>query len=242
MQKSDSWRKSHTIGGTPVAGSVKARQLALDLPVETRFGVDDFLVAPSNEQAWEMIGRWPDWPASFIVLQGPAGSGKSHLGSIWAQNCGAITVAAAGLSMIDLPKLAAGMNILVEDASPGAVAEQELFHLINSMRENGGNLLLTSRFMPAALDIAIPDLLSRLRLAPVVAIAAPDDGLVKAVLVKLFHDRQLSIDIPVIDYIATRIERSLGAVRDIVDILDQEALSRGRAVTRPMAAEVLRQL
>jgi len=59
------------------------------------------------------------------------------------------------------------------------------------------------------------------------------------VLVKLFVDRQLVVDTSVVDYIALRIERSLARAEDVVTGLDREALSRGRRVSRAIAAEVL---
>ena len=51
---------------------------------------------------------------------------------------------------------------------------------------------------------------------------------------------QLVVDPAVVAYIAMRIERSLNAARAIVAALDREALSRGKRVTRAMAAEILR--
>ena len=68
----------------------------------------------------------------------------------------------------------------------------------------------------------------------------PDLELAHAVLFKLFSDRQLVVDPSVVAYIALRIERSLNAARAIVATLDREALSRGKRVTRAMAAEILR--
>ena len=62
------------------------KQLAFDLPLDPRFGAEDFLVSPSNEQAYGQIESWPDWPDTILVLVGPRGSGKSHLASIWATN------------------------------------------------------------------------------------------------------------------------------------------------------------
>jgi len=59
-------------------------------------------------------------------------------------------------------------------------------------------------------------------------------------LFKLFSDRQLAVEPAVIAYIGLRIDRSLGAARAIVEALDREALARGKAVTRGMAALVLR--
>ena len=219
-----------------------ARQLALDLPTRPCFGREDFLVSPSNEQAWTMIEAWPQWPGVLTVLCGPAGAGKSHLGAIWADRARASVARAADLRLDRLEALAAGNAVLLEDAGPGALAERELFHLINLLKGQAGAILITAREPPGAWGVTIADLLSRLRLAPVVSIAEPDDALVRAVLVKLFLDRQLTVDTSVIEFLALRIERSLGAAREIVDRLDREALSRGRAVTRPMAAEVLRQI
>ena len=71
------------------------------------------------------------------------------------------------------------------------------------------------------------------------ALEAPDDALLKAVLVKLFVDRQLVVDTSVVDYIALRIERSLAKASELVALLDREALSRGRRVSRAIAAEIL---
>ena len=62
----------------------------------------------------------------------------------------------------------------------------------------------------------MPDLASRLRALPVVALTAPDDALLRAVLVKLFADRQLAVDESLVAFLATRIERSFAAARAAV--------------------------
>jgi chromosomal replication initiation ATPase DnaA len=48
------------------------------------------------------------------------------------------------------------------------------------------------------------------------------------------------VDESLVGYLATRIERSPAAARRAVELLDAEALRRGRAVTRALAVEVLR--
>jgi chromosomal replication initiation ATPase DnaA len=101
---------------------------------------------------------------------------------------------------------------------------------------------MTSRTAPDAWDLNTPDLLSRLRLAPVVRLAAPDVELTEAVLFKLFSDRQLEVEPHVITYIALRIERSLGAARALVAALDNEALTQGGRITRTMASNLLREM
>ena len=219
------------------------RQLTLDLPIETRFGRDDFLVSPSNIDAFETFERWPAWPDRVLLLLGPTGAGKSHLGAIWAERCKARVLPACALLGADISKLASGGPILLEDVEMARGIEAQLFHLLNLVRTATTCwLVITARGWPDGWGLRTPDLLSRLRLAPAVEIAEPDDALVRAVLVKLFIDRQLVVDTSVVEYLALRIERSLEAARQVVEALDREALMAGRRITRPMAGDVLRAL
>jgi chromosomal replication initiation ATPase DnaA len=214
--------------------------LPLDLPHEASFAREDFLAAPSNAEALAMIEAWPRWPSPVMMLVGPPGAGKSHLGAIWARAAGASAISGAALAGASPIELAEAPALLIEDADRLGAREASLFHLLNSARERGLGVLVTARSAPDLWGVATPDLLSRLRLAPIVALREPDLELAEAVLMKLFSDRQLGVDAAVVAYIARRIERSLDAARGIVAALDREALARGKAVTRAMAAEFLR--
>jgi chromosomal replication initiation ATPase DnaA len=88
--------------------------------------------------------------------------------------------------------------------------------------------------------VVLRDLASRLESLPIVSLTPPDDLLLRAVLVKLFADRQLVVDEHLIAYLTTRIERSFAAARAIVARLDAESMGRKRPLTRALAAEVLR--
>jgi chromosomal replication initiation ATPase DnaA len=220
----------------------RPRQLAFDLPLDSRHGVEDFLVGPSNEAAYGLIERWPAWPEAWLRLTGPEGAGKTHLAAIWARAAHAWTIAARELDEAKVPHLVSGGALVVEDCDAGALDEPALFHLMNAMKARGGSLLLTARRQPDLWGLRVPDLLSRLRLAPSATIEPPDDGLLRAVLVKLFIDRQLVVDTAVIDALALRMERSFAAARQVVDRLDRLALERGRRVTRPLVQEVLADL
>ena len=61
----------------------------------------------------------------------------------------------------------------------------------------------------------------------------------RAVLAKLFLDRQLIVEAPTLDYVSLRLDRSLDAVRGFVAALDREAMAQGRPITRALAAEVM---
>ena len=213
------------------------RQLALALPHAESFARDDFLTGTSNADALATIERWPDWADRVLALTGPEGAGKSHLAAIWAEKTGARRVSARALGETDLLGSLATGALVVEDAS-AELDERALFHLLNLVREEDGYLLLTARSAPATWGVALPDLVSRLRALPVVTVSAPDDALLRAVMVKLFADRQLSVDESLIAYLATRIERSFAAAREAVAQLDREALRQKRGVTRALAAEM----
>jgi chromosomal replication initiation ATPase DnaA len=218
------------------------RQLPLDLPHAPSFEREDFLAAPANSAALRAIDAWPDWAGRMLLLVGPAGSGKSHLGAIWARAAAAITIEAESLVEAEPAELARARAILIENAERIGAGEANLFHLINLAREGGSSLLMTAHGAPDHWALKKPDLRSRLRLAPIVALGEPDAELARAVLFKLFSDRQIAVDPAVIAYIGLRIDRSLGAARAIVEALDREALARGKAVTRSMAAAMFKDL
>jgi len=216
------------------------RQLALTLPHADNFAREDFLPGPSNAVALTLIAAWPDWPARIVALVGPSGAGKSHLAEIWAAESGARQVLGRELAETDLPGALATGAIVVEDLAEEGIDERALFHLINLAREEGAYALLTMRTPPAGWKVMLRDLASRLRALPVISLMPPDDALLRAVLVKLFADRQITVEESLISYLITRIERSCAAAREAVVELDREALRLKRPITRALAADLYR--
>lgn len=215
------------------------KQLAFDIPHRPALGAEDFLVSNSNEAAVALVDRWPDWPAGAAVIAGPAGSGKSHLANVWRLRTKAEVLAAAAIFEPDVPKLASAGALVVEDLHCGTGSEQALFHLLNLVREQRLAILLTTAIEPGDLKIELPDLRSRLRALAVARISPPDDALLRAVLVKLFSDRQLNIDPAIIGFLLVRMERSMEAARRLVAEVDRLALAMHRGVTRTVASAAL---
>lgn len=221
-------------------------QLPLDLAHRVAMGRADFLVAPGNAAAVAWLDRWPDWPAPALAIAGPAGSGKTHLGSVWRTRSHAATTSGDRLAGADLPALLHPVPaVVVDDADAVAgerAAEEALLHLYNLAREAGGHLLLLAARPPAHWPVALPDLASRLRAAPVAEVGPPDDELLGAVLVKLFADRQLQPAPEVIGYLTVHMERSLAAAQQVVEATDRAALAARRPVTVPLVRGVLADL
>lgn len=216
-------------------------QLALALDHAESLAREDFLAGPSNAAALSLIERWPDWPSRTVLLRGPEGSGKSHLAAIWARQSGARTLSPRALDGAGVPISLVTGALVLENLAEGCFDEAALFHLLNLAREERAYVLITARTAPAGWRTGLADLTSRLRALPVVALTAPDDALFRAVLVKLFTDRQLAVDESLVSFLTMRIERSFAAARAAVTRLDGEALRLRRPVNRVLAGELFRE-
>jgi chromosomal replication initiation ATPase DnaA len=214
-------------------------QLVFDLPHRQARGVEDFLVSGSNSAAVEAIDRWPDWANPAMLVAGPPGSGKTHLAHLWAGRSQGQIVTAQALSEGSVETIAQSGALVVEDVDRGGLDERVLFHLLNLTREKGYALLLTSRQAAGELEIALPDLRSRIRALPMTVIEAPDEALLRAVLVKLFSDRQLEVEPHVVAYLALHMDRSMQAANRVVQEADRLALALQRRVSRTVASEAL---
>ena len=193
------------------------RQLAFDLPNAEAMTREHFFVAPSNALALQTVEGWQDWPGRKLLLVGPDKSGKTHLAHVWAGLTDAVILPAETLAGADIASLT-GRAVVVEDA---------------------GALLLTARTPPRDWRLTLPDLISRMQATPIAQLAAPDDALLSAVLVKLFADRQVAVPPNLIPYLVSRMPRSIGAARALVAALDGAALAAGRPITRALAGEML---
>lgn len=223
--------------------TARHEQLTFDLGHRFAQGRDDFLVAASNQDAVSWIDLWPEWPAPALILYGPAACGKTHLAAVWQEQSQAVSIDPQSLSTQSADIIfARGAHLMIDPVDPwigDRAAETTLFHLYNLAKENKRTILMTMRVPPVRLGFAIPDLASRLRAAPGVAIQAPDEMLLGAVLVKMFADRQINIGEDVLHYILPRMERSFAAARNLVEKADQVALAEKRPVSVPLIRHVL---
>jgi DnaA regulatory inactivator Hda len=216
----------------------------LTLPFEHRVahGVDSFLVGPGNRHAVEWIDRWPQWPFTALVIAAPAGCGKSHLASLWRVRAQAASIDLACAGIERIAAVASAGGVLVDDCD-GAVgepgAERALLQLYNLVQAGGGSLLLTARRPPSEWNLTLPDLASRLNSAMVVAIDPPDDVLLASIALKLFSDRQIAVNEGVISFLLNRGQRSVAALSQAIDALDRASMAGKRAITVPLAREVL---
>lgn len=221
------------------------KQIPFDFDHRPALGGEDFLISPSNADAVAWVERWPDWPGPVLVIVGPEGAGKTHLAHVFQNHAGARLVRVDDLQEHRADGVLQGAPALVlEDVQAFLQADlvEELLHLYNMAREVDVKILMTDNAAPARWPVALKDLSSRLKTAPVAEISPPDDMLLTALIVKQFADRQLNVDQDVLAYMLARMDRSFAGVRRLICAVDERALAQKRAITVPLVRQVLEDL
>lgn len=207
-------------------------QLVFDLPHRAAYGREKFWVAPCNQEAITWIDRYPNWPAHALLIYGPAGSGKTHLASLFCDTL----IQAKDLDANFRPTFQKKM--VVENLHE-LTDEEALLHLFNFVSEMGGDLLLTSREIP---NFTLPDLQSRLNMISKAEIMMPDESVIRAVAGKAFKDRHILVDDTVLDYLSMHLTRSFSLLQQVIERADKLSLEAGRKITIPFLKQVIQEL
>jgi chromosomal replication initiation ATPase DnaA len=226
------------------------KQIPLAFEPQTDFRREDFMVADCNKKAFAMIDRWPEWSMFGLFLYGPEGCGKTHLAHIFADRVARLSPRPVAVQMINAREVKPSKVERLYRENPCLVVENltaeadntALFHLFNLYQNEGGSVLFTSSQAPARLAFTLPDLCSRIRMLPAVAITEPDDAMLEALVVKLFTDRQIVISSDVLNFIVQNTQRSFSFVQKFVAEIDTVSLAYKRAVSVPIAREALKTL
>ncbi len=201
----------------------RSGQIALGLePRAPRRSRKDFVVSESNRLALETLDRWRGSVETMLVVNGPEASGKTHLLQILADDAGK-TVA------------------LLDDADRNS-DPRALFSRIEQARETSARLAIAGRGDPIEWAQGMRDLQSRLAAATRIVLAGPDDALLRAVILKLFKDRQLRVSPEIADYAVLRLPRTFAAAQGFVAALDEASIAKGAPAGLKLAREVVANL
>lgn len=222
----------------PAPRPVRTGQLTLEWGHTPSHAEEDLIVGDGNELAYRHIVHFPDWPLPpWMLIEGPASAGKSHLARIWAERAGAELPEPGAIEA--LATAGGTLPLVIEDVDRRGYDEDALFHLLNQSMRDGRPLLLTARQPVANWPFQTDDLKSRARLAAHFPVSTSDDIQLSQMFVKLFGDRQVTVDPKVIAYLVARMERSPEEAVLLAGMMDEMALARGTAISRSIAAEAL---
>lgn len=210
-------------------------QLPLDLNLAPDYSARAFVQGICNTEACVALSGMV-WANRALALIGPEGSGKTHLGHIWAETAQAVIL--DGQDSFSPKTEWKGRALWIDNASKAD--EFTLFTLINlAITSDLKSLLLTDRAAPSEWPVQIPDLHSRLRNVQIAKISEPDDDVLTNILEKLFKDRGLKVSESLISYLLTNTDRSVNALKALVADLDHESAREKVNVTRAFAAKYL---
>ena len=200
---------------------------------------DDFISSTSNFQAKTLVEAWPNWPAHAAIIYGPPRCGKTRLALMWSRISKALFVTEKEIyDPYFISRTATHTYFILEDIER-IYDEVALLHFFNAVKEHNRYLLMTLTTNPANAKIRLPDLKSRLISVPSAGIDNPDEELLKIMFVKKFTERQLKVNMEVIDYLISHMERSFTALYHIVATLDKKALTEKRNITIPFVKATL---
>lgn len=179
-----------------------------------------------------------------LWLQGPPGSGKTHLllaCAAAAAERGALYLSlaqidAAALSEVEAPLLALDQ---IDAIASQPDLESALFAVLNRAHDRHGLVLMAARSAPEALPFTLPDLRSRLQWASRLRLAAADDDMRRGILLDRAARRGIPLDGSAIDYLLRHAPREIGALLTLIEALDREALARGRRISLRLVREWL---
>lgn len=189
-------------------------------------------------------------PGGLLYVQGEAGQGRSHLLAALCAEAEQQGLSAVLLPLTELGKedsaLLAGLEgqglITLDDvqAVAGNTAwEEALFHLFNRARAAGSRLVFSSPLAPSLCGFKLPDLVSRLALAPAWRLPLLDDDSRQALLEAAARRRDLVMEPDVIRYLLLRGPREPGRMLALLASLDRHSLLAGRRLTIPFVRQVL---
>ena len=214
-------------------------QLAFDMSLNPVYRWENFYISESNEDAISLLQRWPNWDHRVQLIYGPKASGKTHMAHLWRHESRASFVDDSVLKLDYLEEYVEQNPFLIIDDADLVQSHEGLLHLFNLVIEHQGYLLLTAASPPSTWTITLPDLMSRLQSIPKVHIQAPDDALMKAILIKRFSDLQLKVSENVLSYLMKHIHRSYESIHATTKVLSEKSLELRRNLTLPLVKSVL---
>lgn len=213
-------------------------QLIFNIPHQSHYNAEDFIVSNSNQEAFDYITSWPHWVDVGVFLFGPKSCGKTHLSHVWAKKSKAVLINAAdlhGINVSDSP-----LQIIVEDIQNlNPEGFEKLFHLYNHLYQKKGNLVVTADRPLSDLDLPLQDLKSRLSRLVAVQIKTPDEILMRLYIMKLFSDFQITVSDVEIKYLSTHLKRNFKEVLYTIKYLNNKSIEEKRKITIPFIKSVL---
>ena len=213
-------------------------QMLLKFNQKKNFNYEDFFVSKSNYFAFTLIEKWPKWEKNIVNIHGEKSSGKTHLANIFYKKNKAKKITEDQLNDELIKNLKIYENIILEDFE-NKIEERLLYSLFNLVDSDNKYLLINSLKPISEMSFLLDDLKSRSKNCLFAKIENPDDDLVFAIILKIFSDKQITVDKKLINFIIKRIDRSYGKISDFIYKIDELSLKKKKPINIKTIKEIL---
>jgi len=215
-------------------------------------GLDNFIEGP-NKNALTFLRQQLQLRAAGqlkaytgVFIWGASSAGKSHLLTAMSQwikeNAGKAVWLEAG--SVWTPRSGGALNRVyllddVESFITDKAAERDFLTLIERIKQQNSMLLMTAGQAVKGLEIALPDLSSRLQAMDSFELQALGEQGKRELLRQRARQRGIHLGDDVLNWLFTHTGRELGVLLDLLDRIDVQSLSQKRKVTIPLIKSIL---
>ncbi len=206
--------------------------------------LDNFIPGDNAQAVSEVRSCTQARHGCYLYLWGASGTGKTHLTTAAAKAADSNSFAVAYIPLSRAAELSPEMLddiehmdlVCLDDIHSIAgdrAWEEALFHLFNRTRELAANLIVTADCGPSALQLALPDLVSRLASGVSYRLSPLDDNTKMQLLVALAKKRGMQLTSDTANYILNNYSRDTAALLAFLERLDHASLAAQRKLTIP---------
>lgn len=225
-------------------------QLPLGLTLKDEATFDNFYSGQNAEIIAALKQTVSDKGERMVYLCASRGQGCSHLLQAACHYAQQQRTSSVYLSLAQYqtlsPEILNGLESLnliclddLHQVAGQAEWEEAIFHLYNRVQAAGGKLIIAARDLPKAINLQLPDLVSRLAWGIVFQLHSLTDDEKLTVLTMRANRRGITLSEEVGRYILTHCPRHMGTLFAALDVLDKASLAAQRRLTIPFVKEVL---
>ncbi|MCP4128967.1 MAG: DnaA regulatory inactivator Hda [Gammaproteobacteria bacterium] len=212
--------------------------------------LDNFIPGENSQALSEITACTREQHGGYFYLWGPGSSGKSHLMTAAAKAANENGHAVAYIPLAKADELSPEMLANIEQM--GLVGlddihtiagnrgwEEALFHLFNRTREQATTLIVSANCGPSSLQIALPDLVSRLASGVSYRLIPLDDAAKLNLLVDRAKKRGMELSLESANYILKNYSRDTESLLALLEQLDRASLAAQRKLTIPFIRSLI---
>ena len=213
-------------------------QQLINFQFHKNYAIEDFFVSKSNFFAFSLLDSWPKWEKNIVNVHGEKYCGKTHLSQIFIKKNKGIILNAEKFQFNTEKNLRYYENIILDDLD-GGIDENSIFSLVNFVDQNSKYLIINSVIPFSKMKFKLKDLKSRAKNCLDARIEKPDDELIKVLITKYLSDKQIKIDIKLVEFAVKRITRSYGKIFEFIYKIDEISLKKKKTIDQKTIKEAL---